>query len=430
MYLDTLEVLEVVKGKEKETLLAGCLWDKELAQVLDATYNFNRKYFIKQLPKLDDPSPCIGGHLPEFMALLVSLETRAVTGDAAKLKVQELFNRCTFLERKWFQRILLKDLRCGMGVSTCRKAGFPIPEFEVMLAKDGKECKKLDAIIKKGVWVSKKFDGYRCLAVVKNGVATLYSRNGVEYENFPSVQAALVKVCDYPPGRTFVFDGEIMSDDFQSMQKSAFASKRGTTVGDVKYHIFDMIPVDEWVAQKFVTPASDRFKALGQFFHQLEVAQKEVFPLQLPIDRLVYVEHQWVNDLPTILKLEQQFLSEGYEGAMVLPDIAYYLGRKTNAMMKFKTMLSMDCKVIGTYEGTGKYAGSLGGLNVIQEDGKTACSVGSGFDDAERSKIYADPVSVLARTVEIRYQNLSDDGVMRFPIFIRFRDLGPNSGKI
>lgn len=410
MYLDTLELLEHFPGsKDKESLIAKSIqWDTDLPLVLDAALNFSRKYFLKQLPTLVEPAPIIGGHLPELLELLKRLETRQVTGDAAKAAVKELFDRCTTLERKWFQRILLKDLRCGFGISTCTNAGVNIPEFEVQLAKDAKKCKKLNEIIKKGVWVSKKFDGYRCLAVVEDGVATLYSRNGVVYENFPTIQQSLVNAC---AGRTdvVVFDGEIMSDNFQSMQQSAFASKRQTTVGDVKYHIFDWIPGVEWETQKFAMKAGERFKKLDEFFGQV------TSPL------LVKVDHEWSEDINHILKLERDFLALGYEGAMVINDIAYYLGRKSNAMLKFKTMLSMDCKILEVCEGEGKYQGTLGSLKLSQENGKI-CSVGSGFSDEERDQIWRNPSAAIGRTAEIQYQNLSDDGVMRFPVMKRYRD--------
>lgn len=418
MYLDTLELLEHYTGtKDKETLLTGSLsWDEELPLVMDAVYSFYRKFFIKQLPEITSPPPHIGGHLPELMALLKRLETREITGDAAKQAVKTLLERCTSLERKWFQRIILKDLRVGLGISTVNKAGFKIPEFEVMLAKDGKECKKLKEIVTKGVFVSRKYDGYRCLATVMGGKATLYTRNGKEYENFPTIEAALEKAC---PSGEYVFDGEIMSDSFQSMQKSAFASTRGTTVGDVKYHIFDMIPADEWRNQKFTALAHERFSNLNDFF-----TNQSKSPL------LVEVDHEWVESIELILKYEREWMVEGYEGAMVLPDMPYYLGRKSNAMMKFKTMLSMDCTVEGVYEGTGKYAGSLGGIHVLQGSGGKYCDVGSGFSDAERDRIFASPDLVLGRVAEIKFQNLSEDGIMRFPVFVRWRDMGQATGKI
>jgi DNA ligase-1 len=419
MYLIALEGLEAATGsKSKEEWLEIALKDPDMHKIFDATYNFSRKFFIKQIPELSEAVSDIGGHLSEFLDLLNKLEKRTVVGDAARLAVKTLLDQCSFLERKWFTRILLKDLRCGVGISSVNKVGFKIPEFEVMLAKDGKSCKTLNTMIKKGVWVSKKLDGYRCLAIVEDGQATLFTRQGKQYENFPQIEKALLEACKNASG-PLVLDGEIMSNDFQSIQKSAFASKRGTTVGDVCYHIFDLIPHDEWSSQQFTTTAARRFHNLTDFFKSPNIDGQ----------KLKLVEHTLHNNLDDIVKLEQQFISEGFEGAMVLPDIPYYLGRKSNTMLKFKTMLTMDCVVTGHYLGEGKYENTLGGLIVQQENGKE-CRVGSGFIDQERDDILNDITNVVGRTIEVKYQNLSDDGVMRFPIFLRFRDQGASSGKI
>jgi ATP-dependent DNA ligase len=92
-------------------------------------------------------------------------------------------------------------------------------------------------------------------------------------------------------------------------------------------------------------------------------------------------------------------------------------------MLKFKTMLSMDCRVEGIYEGENRNAGRLGGLSVRQENGKS-CDVGSGFTDSDRESIFHNSSSVLGRTCEVKYQELTPDGIMRFPIFIRWRNMG------
>ena len=69
-----------------------------------------------------------------------------------------------------------------------------------------------------------------------------------------------------------------------------------------------------------------------------------------------------------VLELEKEYLAQGHEGVMVLPDIPYYLGRKSGGLLKFKTMLSRDCEVIGMYEGKDKYSKMMGGLIVKQEN--------------------------------------------------------------
>jgi DNA ligase-1 len=97
--------------------------------------------------------------------------------------------------------------------------------------------------------------------------------------------------------------------------------------------------------------------------------------------------------------------------------------------MKFKTMHSMDCRVIGLYEGEGKHAGRMGGLKLIQEN-DIGCDVGSGFTDEDRAAIWDNHSLAVGRIAEIKYQELTPDGVMRFPVFLRWRDSGAGSGKI
>jgi DNA ligase-1 len=209
-----------------------------------------------------------------------------------------------------------------------------------------------------------------------------------------------------------VLDGEIMSDDFQSMQKSAFASKRGTTVGDVHYHIFDIIPYTEWTTKQFTTIMSKRLitkNALSVLLNQYKIHNLQIVP------------HIYVDSVPAVLQYEVDFIKAGYEGAMFIPDCPYFCGRKSNKLMKFKTMQSMDCVITNIYEGINKYENMLGGLCLKQENGYT-CDCGSGFTDEQRQEFYAQPELVIGRIVEIKYQELTADGVMRFPIFLRFRN--------
>ena len=404
--------VELAKGlNEKIGILKDHADNVRLKDLLTAALNFT-KYGIK---KFNDGVGYIESKYDlhdEFMELLRRLQTREITGGAAVNVVEQFFGKCGALQGMWYSRVLLKDLRSGVGVSLANKAGFGIPEFETMLAKDGKECKHLEKIVRNGVWVSKKLDGYRCVAVLNKGDVTLYTRNGKEYENFPQIAEALAKAF---PQASIVFDGEIMSNDFSSMQQSAFASTRGTTVGDVAYHVFDCIPLAEWQTEAFKLTADKRYANLTQL--------SEKFPTCV-----VKVEHYWCDRLDEIYDYQAKWEKEGYEGAMVLPNIAYFKGRKTNCLMKFKSMKSMDCTVTGVYQGEGKYAGSLGGLHLTQENGRS-CDVGSGFTDAERAEIWANPSLVNGRTIEIKYQELSPDEVMRFPVVMRWRDQG-KGGKI
>lgn len=416
--LDVLDSIEVSrKPKEKVEILSKHKDNKELTDLLTAALSFSRKFYIKKISLPESfPARSSRSH-DEFMSLLDQLENREITGNAAYDAVSEFLSQCNEQQATWYERVIKKDLRSGLDVATANKAGFNIPKFDVMLAKDGEGCKSLESIVAKGAFVSPKLDGYRCIAECSHGQVTLYSRNGTIYENFPSVIETLSGWCT---DSEFVLDGEIMSDDFNSMQQSAFASKRGTVVGDVSFHVFGLIPYEEWQSGNFIKTTSERLTDLKTLFSKNQVEGSNI--------KLVDQSH--IHTVEDIKQLEEDFIKAGFEGAMLLPDIPYYLGRKSNRLMKFKIMKSQDCEVTGLYEGTGKYKNSLGGFTVTQEDGVKQCDVGSGFTDADRKYIWKNKFDFIGRIAEIKYQELTPDGIMRFPIFVRWRDRGVKTGKI
>lgn len=402
-----LQNLEKATGKsDKASILSSNKQNKRLEELLDAGLNFFRKFHINKFEVLSCTDNDIDRH-KDFLFLLLALQNRDITGNDAKNTVETFLRSCNKEQQKWYSRVLQKDLKIGVSVKTAAKY-FNIPTFDVMLATDGKKCKKLNQIIESGVYASPKLDGYRCLAVIAGSSVTLYSRNGSVYSNFPQVEEELLKKfkCDV------VLDGEIMSDDFQSMQQSAFASTRGTTVGDVKFHVFDFIPYSEWQTGKFKMKKSDRLTLLNKMNKVIKGCKN-----------IVLVDQEKTNSIDRVLQLEKQYMASGYEGVMVVPDIPYYKGRKSNRLMKFKTMLSQDCEVIGFYEGTAgtRNEGRLGGLVLKQENGLT-CECGSGFSDDDRDYIWNNQSEFLGRTAEIKYQELTNHDVMRFPIFMRWRN--------
>lgn len=395
-------------NKEKLEILKQNISNKRLADLLDATYNFNRKFNIHKFI-MSSPQVCEIDKHEDFIKLLNTLENRVLTGNAAKVAVENFFSKCNEQEQKWYSRVLHKDLKIGISVKTVVKAGFDIPVFELMLATDGQKCKQINSILSKGVYVSPKLDGYRCLAVCAGGSVTLYSRKGTEYLNFPGVEEDLKHSfsCDV------VLDGEIMSDDFQAMQKSAFANTRGTVVGDVKFHVFDFIPYNEWISGNFKMSKSDRLTLL----EKMNKVLKHKKSIEL-------VEQNKANTIEEIQGSQLKFEQQGYEGAMVIPaDSTYYKGRKSNKLLKFKSMQSQDCVVTNFYEGTvgTRNEGRLGGLILKQENNKI-CECGTGFTDEDREYIYNNKSEFIGKVAEIKYQELTKDGIMRFPVFVRWRN--------
>lgn len=105
----------------------------------------------------------------------------------------------------------------------------------------------------------------------------------------------------------------------------------------------------------------------------------------------------------------------GGEGVMLREPGSYYEARRSPTLLKVKTFLDGEARVIEQLPGGGRHKGRLGALAVELPDG-TKFSVGSGFTDAQRE----DPPTI-GSVITFRYQELTDNGVPRFPTFVRLQ---------
>jgi len=102
----------------------------------------------------------------------------------------------------------------------------------------------------------------------------------------------------------------------------------------------------------------------------------------------------------------------GGEGLMLRQPGSKYIAGRSSTLLKVKTFHDTEARVIGHAPGTGKHKGRLGAL-VCELPSGARFNVGTGFSDAERE---APPK--LGAVITFRYQELSEDGVPRFPSFV------------
>jgi DNA ligase-1 len=109
----------------------------------------------------------------------------------------------------------------------------------------------------------------------------------------------------------------------------------------------------------------------------------------------------------------------GGEGLMLRqPGSAYVVGRSAT-LLKVKSFFDAEARVIEHQPGAGRHRGRLGALLVELPNGQRF-SVGTGFSDAQRE---APPP--LGSVITFRYQELSDGGVPRFPVYVAVRQDEP-----
>jgi bifunctional non-homologous end joining protein LigD len=288
-------------------------------------------------------------------------------------------------------------------------------------------------------WVFElKYDGYRIIAGVEDGEARLLTRNGNDItDSFPEIVTSLEAL----PFGDFVVDGEVVVHDdrgipsFQRLQKRARLSR----------------PVDIRHASVTLPATLYLFDCLGFGGHDLRglalTDRKDVLRRMLPpAGPLRYSDH-----IPEKGKqLFDRVAAMGLEGVVAKKADSPYRSGRSSDWLKVRADLVDDFVVVGWTDPTGGRAG-FGALHLgLFEDGTLtyAGRAGSGFSDEQldelgprlRAAEIAEPAvahppggkghhwidpGALPLVAEVRYKEWTDDGNLRQPVFLRFRDDKP-----
>jgi DNA ligase-1 len=135
----------------------------------------------------------------------------------------------------------------------------------------------------------------------------------------------------------------------------------------------------------------------------------------------VTVETRWVKtkkDLPIVHK---QYMDAGYEGTMIRePSSVYEIGKRSNYLLKLKDFKTDEYKVIGMRECTGKDVGTPTWV-CLTENGQEFTVRPEGTQE-KRREMFKNGDKYIGKMLTVKYQNLTDLGVPRFPVGIAFRD--------
>jgi len=400
--LDFLEAVKSAKGTnaKKEILEINLGIGNEIAgSILFYTFNPYISFNVVKVPKTSDRfpiDPAEGWHL--FFSNAKKCANREVTGNAAVGLMQSTFNKCSEAQESWMRKILKKNLAIGISTKSINKVspGF-IPTFDVALAQkfDIKRIKSAE------VFIEPKLDGIRCLAIVENREAKLFTRAGKLITNFDdTVGAELSKLNDG------CYDGEIMSTDFTALMRQVHR-KEGADISEVYFALFDYIPLEEWKEKSSREQAWRRYEIL-----KWRIKDLNKYVTLVKRERIK-------SDYNEIKRIHDSYVNLGYEGAMIKTIHDPYCFGRDYSVMKFKAFFDADVPIIGLKEGTGKHQGKLGSFLVDYKG--VSVSVGSGLNDELRVKLWGDP-AIIGRIIEVRYQEETPDGSLRFPTFVCFRN--------
>lgn len=357
-----------------------------------------------------------------FMVLLDTLSNRRLTGNAAKDAVTALFAMFDANQQKWCQRIILKNLRCGVQESTVNKI-WPgtLKSFAVALActlksefVKGEGIKILDEVTYP-VRVEPKLDGLRFIAVKQNGVVTFYTRNGTVLETLPKIREALERA-QYD---NVVLDGEAMGKDWNESASVVMARKTQRDDSNMIYNIFDAMELRDWVAQECDYAYSMR----------VDLVKTVVASAKSPC--IQQVPHINATDEAEVKAYFAKCMDEGFEGVMLKTMNTPYVFKRSENILKLKPCVTYEGVIVGHYEGRRgtKREGLFGGFEVVLPNG-VITRLGGGFSDVLKAQVQLEgPDTFLGKICELEAQpdpltvdGLTVDGKARFPVFMRFRE--------
>lgn len=346
-----------------------------LKKILKYAYDPNLKFHIK---KIANPIPNYNGATQfddKFFIMLDHLARRDITGDDAQRIAGLVFARLSMESRDLFLRILNKNLQCGISIKSINIA-FPglINHFEVMLAK------QYDGLhVTFPCYVEPKIDGIR--AIFKDG--EFYTRTG-----------KLLKGLDHLKYNCpLVLDGELYLKGITFEKLSGLVRNHQPTP-EIQYHVFDCI-LDN-------APYSTR----------RELYVDEILGGCSP-DKMIPIRSFSAYALHEIENHYNFFIKSGYEGAVIKTIEHPYQFKRSWDWMKLKKRETVDVEVVAMHRGAGKYSDIMGYL-ACEYDGKII-RVGSGFSDAQREAYTFNPP--IGKTIEVYFQELTEKGVLRHPIF-------------
>ncbi len=259
--------------------------------------------------------------------------------------------------------------------------------------------------------VQPKLDGIRCIATVgvaDDGQEEIYlrTRNDKPITSCPHIIQALAKL-DFPLGT--VLDGELLVPN-KSFQEICSFVKRKTLHQHfhlIEYHIFDVI-------SDF--PQENRLFFLWNYL--TDFGRQCPLPEDSPC-HLVHWKHCCREEISLHLR---KYIAHGYEGIILRHPTAKYEFRRSPNLLKLKPTQTDMFRCVDFYEEVsidGELKNTLGALVCVSPNNERF-SVGSGFTRAQRKDFWINRDELIGSQILVKYQELTNRGVPRFPIFIRF----------
>ena len=236
-------------------------------------------------------------------------------------------------------------------------------------------------------FVQPKLDGVRLW--LTNDKA--YSRSGKEFTT--QVGHLLHSV-----PKNIILDGELYKHDTPFDVISG--QLRNTTQRNfLEFHVYDIVDT------------SQSYKYRLNTLHNIKIDN-------------IYIKkvntHQ-ADCVDAIIKYHDEFVSEGYEGLMIRNKNGVYEYKRSYHLQKLKSFTDAEFKIIGVKEATGEDRGTA--ILQCETSNQISFWVRPVGTREYRARLLSNfEKNIINKFLVVKYQNLTENGVPRFPVGLRIRE--------
>lgn len=253
-------------------------------------------------------------------------------------------------------------------------------------------------------YVQPKLDGVRCLGIPDKG---LFSRQRKPFKTLAHIQAEV----DLFPAH-WILDGELYSDTLTFQEIVSIVKKEKPTKEEaekqlqIKYYVYDAILPSDFKT-RYVNLAL-RIK-------------------RMPLLATIQLVHTLVCEKEEDMMTKHgEYVAEGYEGIMLRNSAGLYkqaasASTRSVDLQKYKQFKDGEFEIVGFTEGAGAEEGCVIWICSTGTEGKEFNCRPRGTRE-ERMKLFEAGEDYVGKMLSVRYQELTDDGVPRFPVGIAVRD--------
>jgi ATP-dependent DNA ligase len=417
---DKLAILEANKDNE------------ELRAYLKAVYDPSINYYMKK-PVLSDRGNIVTNDwstqiLEELQSTLCE---RKLTGNSAKEWLAFFSSNLNHDARELLSLVFDRSIGASIGETMVLKI-WP----ELFFVPPYMRCSLLDEKIKgkfekeDSFYVQTKMDGSFCyIETDHNGDTRAITRNGSVYpkwfsDRFVNKEMALFNKAFKPNvnegvlvGELLVFEGDTLLDRKKGngiLNSILHGEEENNTLYNFCLYAWDYLSILSFKNGFCHREYQERFVKLCKVIEDSD------------IDTVRLVDHFEVADYTKAFQIYTRHLAENKEGVILKTKTSTWANNTSKEWVKLKIKFQADYVITGTYEGTGKAAGMLGGLSVESSDGILKTNVGSGFDDATRKKLWSIKDSLLGRIVTVESNGVvskekTNTKSLFLPVFVEIR---------